>query len=65
MKKQNTLVISFYNNARPLFIIVYYQSLTLFTDKRLDHVTIENDVIISIIRNINPNKAPGFDGISG
>ena len=40
-------------------------SLTFFTDKRLDHATIENDVIISLIRNINPNKAPRSDSISG
>ena len=31
----------------------------------MDHVTIGNDEIISLIRKINPNKAIGSDGISG
>ena len=31
----------------------------------MDDVTIENGEIISLIRKINPNKATGFDGISG
>ena len=35
------------------------------TNKRIDHITIENDEIISLIRKINPNKATGSDGISG
>jgi len=26
------------------------------TDKRIDHITIENDEILSLIRNLNPNK---------
>ena len=29
------------------------------------HITIENDDIISLIRQINPNKATASDGISG
>ena len=33
--------------------------------ERIDHITIENDDIISLIRQINPNKATGSDGISG
>ena len=35
------------------------------TDKRIDTVIIQNDEILSLIRNINPNKASGSDGISG
>ena len=35
------------------------------TDKRVDAVIIQNDEILSLIRNINPNKASGSDGISG
>ena len=35
------------------------------TNKKIDHITIENDEIISLIRKINPNKATGSDGISG
>ena len=40
-------------------------SLTCFTDKKRDQLTTGNDEIISLIRNINPNKATGSDGISG
>ena len=39
--------------------------LGFLTNKRIDHITIENDEIISLIRKINPNKATGSDGISG
>ena len=35
------------------------------TDKRIDTIIIQNDEILSLIRNINPNKASGSDGISG
>ena len=35
------------------------------TNKRIDHITIKNEEIISLIRNLNPNKANGPDGISG
>ena len=35
------------------------------TEKRIDQLNIGNDEIISLIRNINPNKATGSDGISG
>ena len=36
-----------------------------FTEKRIDHITVKNDEIISLIRTINPGKATGSDGISG
>ena len=39
--------------------------LNLLTDKKIDHVSIQCDQIISLIRNLNPNKATGSDGISG
>ena len=39
--------------------------LRFLTNKRIDHVTMGNDEIISIIRKINLNKATGSDGISG
>ena len=35
------------------------------TDKRIYQLTIGNDEIISLIRNINPNKATGSGGKSG
>ena len=37
----------------------------LLTDKTIDHISIRSDEIISLIRNLNPNKATGSDGISG
>ena len=30
------------------------------TNKRIDHITIKNEEIISLIRNLNPNKANGY-----
>ena len=39
--------------------------LRFLTNKRIDHVTITNDEIISLIRKINPNKATVSDGIFG
>ena len=39
--------------------------LNLLTDKNIDHVPIQYDKIISLIRNLNPNKATGSDGVSG
>ena len=40
-------------------------TLNFLTDKRIDHITIQNDEIIALIRNLNPNKASVSDGISG
>ena len=39
--------------------------LNLLTGKNIDNISIERDEIISLIRNLNPNKATGSDGISG
>ena len=39
-------------------------SLLMNTDKRLNTISIKNVVIISIIKSLNPTKAPGFDNIS-
>ena len=40
-------------------------NLTLLTDQKIENISIENCDIISLIRNINPNKASGSYGISG
>ena len=37
----------------------------VFTDKGIDDITLQSDEIISLIRNLNPNKAPGSEEISG
>ena len=42
-----------------------FPNLTPLTDRRIDHITIENDEIITLIRNLDRNKATGVDGISG
>ena len=34
-------------------------------DKRIDQVSIRKDVIVALVRNLNPNKASGSDGIYG
>ena len=39
--------------------------LNVLTEKRLDHITILDSQILPLIRNLNPNKATGSDGISG
>ena len=35
------------------------------TDKRIDQIFIRKEEIISLVQNLNPNKASGSDGISG
>ena len=40
-------------------------AITFLTEKRIDNITIQSDEIISLIRNLNPNKASGSDGITG
>ena len=39
--------------------------LNFLTDKRIDQISIREDVIVSLVRNLNPNKASGSRGISG
>ena len=39
--------------------------LNSLTDKQIDHIPIPCGEILSLIRNLNPNKATGSDGISG
>ena len=39
--------------------------LNLLTDKKIDRISIQHNEIISLIRNLNPNKTSGSDGISG
>ena len=55
----------FSQQCKPVINNSVLSTLRFLTNKRIDHVTIENDEIISLIRKINPNKATGSDGISG
>ena len=50
----------FSEQCTPIINNVVLPTLRFLTNKRIDHVSIENEV-----RNINPNKATGSDGISG
>ena len=55
----------FSQQCKPIINGSVLPTLNYFTDKRVDHIAIENDEIISLIRKINPTKATGSDEISG
>ena len=55
----------FSQQCKPIVTSSVLPNLTFLTDKRIYQITIGNEEIISLIRNINPNKASGSDGISG
>ena len=55
----------FSNQCMPIINNSVLPALSFLTNKRVDNVTVENKEIISLVRNINPNKAMGSDGISG
>ena len=40
-------------------------TLNFLTDKRIDQISIRRKEIVSLVRNLNPKKASGSDGISG
>ena len=55
----------FSNQCTPIINNSVLPALSFLTNKRIDNVTVENKENISLVRNINPNKAMGSDGISG
>ena len=55
----------FSNQCTPIINNSVLPALSFLTNKRIDNVTVENKEMISLVRNINPNKAMGSDGISG
>ena len=55
----------FSNQCRPFTTSSVLPSLNSLTDKKIDHIPIQSDEILALIRNLNPNKASGSDGISG
>ena len=55
----------FSQQCKPIINNSVLPNFSLLTNKRIDQITIRNDEIIALIRNINPNKATGSDGISG
>ena len=55
----------FSQQCKPIINSSILPSLNVLTDERIDHITILSDEITSLIRNLNPDKATGSDGISG
>ena len=55
----------FSQQCKPIVNNSVLPNLTLLTDQKIENISIGNCDIISLIRNINPNKASGSDGISG
>ena len=55
----------FSHQCKPIINSSVLPNLIFLTDKIIDHLTIGDNDIAAIIRNINPNKATGSDGISG
>ena len=64
MKKRNHSKTSFSKQCTPITSSVL-PPLTLLTEKNIDHISFRCGEITSLIRNLNPNKATGSDGISG
>ena len=58
-------MISFLNSVCLSLLVVFYHHYNYLTDNRIDHIEIQCDEILSLIRNLNLNKATGSDGISG
>ena len=55
----------FSKQCMPIITSSVLPPLNSLTDKKIDHIPIQCDEILSLIRNLNPNKASGSDGISG
>ena len=55
----------FSEQCKPIINSSILPFFNFLTEKRIDHLNIGNEEIITLIRNINPNKATGSDGISG
>ena len=54
------LMTSFHNNInKPIINSSVLPVLNFLTDKRINHITIQSNAIMSFIRNLNPNKATG------
>ena len=55
----------FSQQCKPIANSSVLPNITFLINKRRDQITIGNDEINSLIRDINPNNATGSDGISG
>ena len=55
----------FSNQCRLITNTSIFPTFNFLADKRIDKISIRSDEIVSLVRNLNPNKASGSDGISG
>ena len=55
----------FSQQCKPIINTSVLPSLSFITDKKINHISIQSDELIQLVRNLNPNKATGSDGISG
>ena len=55
----------FSKQCTPIINTSVLPPLNFLTNKRIDHISIQSDEIISLIRQLNPNKASGSDEVSG
>ena len=55
----------FSNQCRSITTSRVLPPLNSLTYKKIAHIPIQSDEILALIRNLNPNKASGSDGISG
>ena len=55
----------FSKQCMPIITSSVLPPLNYLTDNRIDHIEIQCDEILSLIRNLNPNMATVSDGISG
>jgi len=55
----------FSNQCKPIINDSTLPNFSFLTNKRLSHIAINNEEILSLIRNLNPNKSAGSDEISG
>ena len=55
----------FSKQCKPIINNSTLPHFNFFTDERIDNIAIQGADILSLIRNLNPNKATGSDEISG
>ena len=64
-EKAKNFIDFFSNQCRLIINDGVLPNFNFLTDKRFDQVPIRLGEIVSLVRNLNPNKASGSDGISG
>ena len=64
-EKEKLFIDFFSKQCKPINNASALPPLNFLSGKRIDHISIHSDEIISLIRHLNRNKATGSDGISG